>query len=61
MDFQSEFTPVYAHHDLLIEIGKVEMAMEYLDQQAPVQQQPLRTRLETRMSHLRSELDRLAN
>ena len=28
MDMNFNFAPVYPHHDLLVEIGEVEMAME---------------------------------
>jgi hypothetical protein len=60
MDFPSEIAPVYMHHDLLIEIGKVEMAMDYLNQHDMARQQQLLSRLEAKMSHLRDELMHLA-
>jgi len=60
MDFNNEIAPVYEHHDLLVEIGKVEMAMDYLDQHDMARQEQLRSRLQNRMSHLRDELMQLA-
>lgn len=60
MDNGNEFTPVYARHDLMVEIGRLEMAMEHLVQRDPVQQEQLRPRLASRMSHLLNELDHLS-
>ncbi|MGH8158867.1 MAG: hypothetical protein ACREPQ_12160 [Rhodanobacter sp.] len=48
------FAPVYPHHDLLVEIGEVEMAMEDLDED---EQQ---SGLESRMQSLLEALDHLA-
>jgi hypothetical protein len=59
MDNSNEFAPVYLRHDLMIEIGRLEMAMDHLVEREPAQQQQLRPRLESRMSHLLSELDHL--
>lgn len=59
MDTSSEFAPVYLRHDLMVEIGRLEMAMEHLVERDPVQQEQLRPRLESRMSHLISELGHL--
>lgn len=59
MDNSNEFAPVYLRHDLMIEIGRLEMAMDHLVEREPAQQQQLRPRLESRMSHLLSELDDL--
>jgi hypothetical protein len=59
MDNSNEFAPVYLRHDLMIEIGRLEMAMDHLVEREPTQQQQLRPRLESRMSHLLSELDHL--
>lgn len=59
MDFNNEIAPVYMHHDLLIEIGKVEMAMDYLDQHEMARQEQLLSRLQSRMSRLRDELMQL--
>jgi hypothetical protein len=60
MDFNNEIAPVYMHHDLLIEIGKVEMAMDYLNQNEMAKQEQLLSRLQSKMSHLRDELMHLA-
>ena len=60
MDFSNEIAPVRMHHDLLIEIGKVEMAMDYLNQHEMARQEQLLSRLQNRMSHLREELMQLA-
>jgi hypothetical protein len=46
-------------HDLMIEIGRLEMAMDHLEEREQTQQQQLRPRLESRMNHLLSELDHL--
>lgn len=59
MDNSNEFAPVYLRHDLMIEIGRLEMAMDHLVERDPAQQQQLRPRLESRMSHLLTELDHL--
>lgn len=59
MDNSNEFAPVYLRHDLMVEIGRLEMAMEHLGERDPVQQEQLRPRLASRMSHLISELDHL--
>lgn len=59
MDLSFDFQPVYQHHDLLIELGRVEMAMEHLDKRSENERQALRPRLMSRMSRLRDELQRL--
>jgi hypothetical protein len=59
MDNSNEFAPVYLRHDLMIEIGRLEMAMDHLTERDLTQQQQLRPRLESRMHHLISELDHL--
>jgi hypothetical protein len=60
MELSMNFQPVYQHHDLLIELGRVEMAMEHLEERTENERQALRPRLLSRMSHLRDELERLA-
>jgi hypothetical protein len=60
MDNSNEYAPVYVRHDLMVEIGRLEMAMEHLVERDPVQQEQLRPRLASRMSHLRNELDHLS-
>jgi hypothetical protein len=59
MELSFDFQPVYPHHDLLIELGLVEMAMEHLDERSENERQVLRPRLMSRMSRLRDELQRL--
>ena len=60
MDTNFDFERLYPHHDLLIEIGRVEMAIEHLDLRAEEEQRTLRPRLESRMHRLRDALDHLA-
>jgi hypothetical protein len=55
-----DFEPVYAHHDLLIEIGRVELAMENLEERAGEESSTLLPRLLSRMNNLREALDRLS-
>ncbi|WP_201313804.1 hypothetical protein [Dyella sp. EPa41] len=59
MDSSFDFQPVYPHHDLLIELGRVEMAMEHLDARSEDERQVLRPRLQSRISRLRDELQSL--
>ena len=59
MEFNFDLQPVYQHHDLLIELGRVEMAMEHLDARSENERQTLRPRLLTRLSRLRDALERL--
>ncbi|WP_199098261.1 hypothetical protein [Dyella sp. ASV21] len=59
MDFSVDFQPVYQHHDLLIELGRVEMAMEHLEARSENERRELRPRLLSRMHRLRDELQRL--
>ncbi|MFC5741569.1 hypothetical protein [Dyella tabacisoli] len=60
MDFtQADFGWVHSHHDLLIEISRVEMAMEHLDARSEQERTALRPRLESRMNRLRDELKHL--
>ncbi|MHA6206300.1 hypothetical protein ACXU4B_17875 [Dyella soli] len=60
MDCSFDFQPVYQHHDLLIELGRVEMAMEHLEGRTEHERQSLRPRLLSRMSRLRDELQHMA-
>lgn len=60
MELSMDFQPVYQHHDLLIELGRVEMAMEYLEERSENERQTLRPRLISRLNRLRDELARLA-
>lgn len=59
MEMRLDFEPLYPHHDLLIEIGRVEMAMEHLDERAEAERSALRPRLESRMHRLRDALEHL--
>jgi hypothetical protein len=54
-----DFEPVYAYHDLLIEMGRVELAMENLEQRAGEESTTLLPRLVSRMNNLREALDQL--
>jgi len=60
MDNSFDLQPVYQHHDLLIELGRVEMAMDYLEERSENERQALRPRLLSRMTRLRDELAQLA-
>lgn len=60
MDNSFDLQPVYHHHDLLIELGRVEMAMDYLEDRSENERQALRPRLLSRMTRLRDELAQLA-
>lgn len=55
-----DFQPVYPRHDLMIEIGKVQMAIEHLSARSEQESQQLRPRLESHMHRLRSALSQLA-
>ncbi|HEY9513410.1 MAG TPA: hypothetical protein VIQ48_12655 [Rhodanobacter sp.] len=50
----------YPHHDLLVELGKVEMAMERLDERAANERDALQPVLASRLTRLREELVHLA-
>ena len=54
------FEPVFPHHDLMVEIARVEMAIEHLDRRTENERRLLRGRLEQRMHHLQNELEQLA-
>ncbi|MEO8778542.1 MAG: hypothetical protein ABI389_07705 [Rhodanobacter sp.] len=58
MDMSFDFQPVYPHHDLLVEIGEVEMAMDHLNDDG--NRGSLRPDLESRMESLLEALDHLA-
>ena len=60
MNSTFDFQPVYPRHDLMIEIGKVQMAMEHLAARSEQERQQLRPRLESHMHRLRSALSQLA-
>lgn len=50
----------YQHHDLLVELGKVEMAMDRLDARAEHERDALQPVLASRLNRLREELVHLA-
>jgi hypothetical protein len=54
MDMNYNFEPVYPHHDLLMEIGQVEMAMDDSDDEGGASE------LEARLNSLLEALDHLA-
>lgn len=60
MDMNFDFQPVYPHHDLLVEIGEVEMAMDHLNDYADDDRDSLQPDLESRMQSLLEALDHLA-
>lgn len=60
MDVNVDLQPVYSRHDLMIEIGRVQMAIELLAKRGQQEREPLRARLESHMHRLRDELERLA-
>ncbi|MHB1272275.1 MAG: hypothetical protein ACYCZD_05790 [Rhodanobacter sp.] len=60
MDMSFDFEPVYPHHDLLIELGQVEMAMDCLSTRDEKQRMMLQPRLESRMNSLLEALNHLA-
>ncbi|OOG43522.1 hypothetical protein [Rhodanobacter sp. C05] len=60
MDMNFNFEPVYPHHDLLIEIGQVEMAMDGLSNREENERGALQPGLESRMHSLLEALDHLA-
>ncbi|MCW8807156.1 MAG: hypothetical protein OQK79_03450 [Rhodanobacter sp.] len=55
MDMNFDFEPVYPRHDLLVEIGEVEMAMDSMNDCDDAQPE-----LESRMNSLLEALDHLA-
>lgn len=55
----TNFQPVYPHHDLLIEIGQVEMDMDSLYSEAG-EHDGMQPDLESRMQSLLEALDHLA-
>lgn len=60
MDMNFNFETVYPHHDLLVEIGQVEMAMDSLSGRADNERGVLQPGLESRMHSLLEALDHLA-
>ena len=60
MDMSFDFQPVYPHHDLLVEIGQVEMAMDGLNERDDSDRNSVQPDLESRMQSLLDALDHLA-
>ena len=60
MDMSFDFQPVYPHHDLLIELGQVEMAIDGLSEREDNERDALQPDLESRMQSLLEALDHLA-
>jgi len=48
--------PMLRHHDLLIEVGSLEMAMEKLSERNAIEQGRLRPRIEQRLARIRETL-----
>lgn len=59
MNANADFEKFFPHHDLLIEIARVEMAMETLTERAENERVMLQPRLESRIVRLRSALQSL--
>jgi hypothetical protein len=59
MGVSIDFEKVFPHHDLLIEIGRIEMAMETLHERAESERAALQPRLESRIVRLRTALNSL--
>ncbi|WP_254063246.1 hypothetical protein [Rhodanobacter sp. L36] len=55
-----DFQPVYPRHDLLVELGEVEMAMDNLNDYDESQRSVIEPDLESRMQSLLEALDHLA-
>jgi hypothetical protein len=55
-----ELEPVYKRHDLLIELGRLEMAMEHLESRDEQQRAVVGPRLAQRMVRVRHEIEQLA-
>jgi hypothetical protein len=60
MDMSFDFQPVYPHHDLLVEIGEVELSMDHLSEFDCDERDDLQPDLESRMQSLLEALDHLA-
>lgn len=56
----TNFETLYPHHDLLVELGQVEMAMEVLSECDERERQSMQPDLELRMNSLLEALDHLA-
>ncbi|AGG90741.1 MULTISPECIES: hypothetical protein [Rhodanobacter] len=59
MDMSFDFQPVYPHHDLLVELGQVEMAIDGLSERDDSERVALQPSLESRLQSLLDALDHL--
>ena len=60
MDMNFNFEPMYPRHDLMIELGEVEMAMDSLSESDESERGVRQPDLESRMNSLLEALDHLA-
>jgi hypothetical protein len=60
MDMSFDFQPVYPRHDLMVELGQVEMAIENLQEQDEQERVVMKPDLESRMNSLLDALQHLA-
>lgn len=60
MDMNFDFQPVYPRHDLMIELGQVEMDIDELFERNDNDRDALQPDLESRMQSLLEALDHLA-
>ncbi|AND70548.1 MULTISPECIES: hypothetical protein [Dyella] len=60
MELSLNFEPVYQQHDLWMEIGRVELAMEQLARRTEQERVVLRPRLESRRHRLLEQLQQLS-
>jgi hypothetical protein len=60
MDISREFQPVYPYHDLLVELGQVEMTLDGLGGCEKSERDARQPDLESRMQSLLDALDHLA-
>ncbi len=60
MDMSFDFQPVYPRHDLMIELGQVEMAIDGLNERDDNERGELQPGLESRLQSLLEALDHLA-
>ena len=59
MDMSFDFQPVYPRHDLLIELGQVEMAIDDLAEHDDRERTEMQPNLESRMESLLDALNHL--
>jgi hypothetical protein len=60
MDMSQDFQPVYPRHDLMIELGQVEMDIDGLSEREDSERDLLQPNLESRLQSLLDALDHLA-